>query len=142
MRHPLFFFLITTLKNLIEKLHVLNSFIYLQLTIRASDQGVTPQSIETIASITITRKGNPFFSDNEYRETRSENTPVNSNIIQLQATDPLNVSSFRMVNVSDPYSVSARQEKVSYLMFYCLTSSINRIALSLYNILMQNSCLR
>ncbi|RUS85647.1 hypothetical protein EGW08_006593, partial [Elysia chlorotica] len=62
---------------------------FYRLTIRASDQGVTPQSIETIASITITRKGNPFFAESEYRETRSENTPVNSNIIQLQATDPL-----------------------------------------------------
>ncbi|GFN78435.1 protocadherin fat 4, partial [Plakobranchus ocellatus] len=63
---------------------------FYRLTIRASDNGVIPQSIETIASITIERKGNPTFAENEYEETRPENTPVNSNIIALQAEDPLN----------------------------------------------------
>ncbi|XP_035826838.1 protocadherin Fat 4-like [Aplysia californica] len=63
---------------------------FYRLTVRASDLGVIPQTVDAIASIRIRREGFPFFPENEYLETRSESTPVASTIIQLQATDPLN----------------------------------------------------
>ena len=65
------------------------------MTVRASDLGVIPQSTETTARVRITRAGNPFFAEAEYLVTRSETTPINSQIIVLQASDPLNVSLLR-----------------------------------------------
>ena len=62
------------------------------MTIRATDRGVNPLTGKVDVTISITREGFPYFDHAIYNLTRSELTAVNTEIIQLEATDPLNVS--------------------------------------------------
>ena len=64
----------------------------LQLTVRASDQGIPTQSSEVVVTIRIRREGNPAFSQSEYVVTVPEDQTLDSSIIQVTASDPLGVS--------------------------------------------------
>lgn len=58
---------------------------------RASDQGTPTQSTEIVVTIRIRREGNPSFAQAEFIVTLPEDTALNSRVIQVEASDPLQV---------------------------------------------------
>ncbi|XP_046579032.1 protocadherin Fat 4-like [Haliotis rubra] len=60
-----------------------------ELTIRASDRGTPTQSSEVTVVIRIRREGTPFFQEPEYIVSLTENTAIDTVVIDLNATDPL-----------------------------------------------------
>ncbi|KAK3089813.1 hypothetical protein FSP39_006721 [Pinctada imbricata] len=60
-----------------------------RLNVFATDRGIPSRSSQTTVTIRIIREGLPRFDQAEYVVTYGEDLAVGSNIIQLQATDPL-----------------------------------------------------
>ena len=67
-------------------------YICFQFTVRASDLGTPSQSADIIVTIRIRREGNPVFTLSEYIVTLPEDQALDSSIITVSASDPLNVS--------------------------------------------------
>jgi hypothetical protein len=61
-----------------------------QFTVQAADLGIPALSSQISVTIRIQRLGLPSFDQDEYTVTFNEDYAVGNNIVQLQATDPLN----------------------------------------------------
>ena len=70
------------------------------MIVRATDLGVIPQRSNASVTIRIIRERNPYFSESEHRVTLLESTPINNQIVDLEAIDPLRVSFFPSLEVA------------------------------------------